>query len=82
MFEINKVNLQGGIGPYEKVVINFCFAPSSQFLQSEWERNKLMNKEFVLFMHIVPITTVPSGKMLIDAQYIKQSKFLMGHNFF
>ncbi|KAL5265854.1 hypothetical protein ACHWQZ_G006507 [Mnemiopsis leidyi] len=65
---------QGGIGPYEKVVINFCFAPSSQFLQSEWERNKLMNKEFVLFMHIVPITTVPSGKMLIDAQYIKQNK--------
>ena len=70
--------MQGGIGPYEKVVINFCFAPSSQFLQSEWERNKLMNKEFVLFMHIVPITTVPSGKMLIDAQYIKQSKYLMG----
>ena len=65
---------QGGIGPYEKVVINFCFAPSSQFLQSEWERTRLMNKEFVLFMHIVPITTVPSGKMLIDAQYIKQSE--------
>ena len=33
-----------------------------------------MNKEFVLFMHIVPITNVPSGKMLIDAQYIKQSE--------
>ena len=56
------------------MVINFCFAPSSQFLQSEWERTRLMNKEFVLFMHIVPITTVPSGKMLIDAQYIKQSE--------
>ena len=56
------------------MVINFCFAPSSVYLQTEWERNRLTNKEFVLFMHIVPITTVPAGRMLIDSEYIKQSE--------
>ena len=63
---------QGGIGPYEKVVINFCFNPNLSYLD-ELDVNKIVNKEFVLFMHIVPITTVPSGKLFVDAEFIKQS---------
>eukprot|EP00116_Pleurobrachia_bachei_P005199 sb/3465461/ len=64
---------QGGIGPYEKVVVNFCFSPSARNLQTDWERSRVLGREFVVFMHIVPITTVPAGRMMIDAEYVKQN---------
>ena len=56
-------------------MINFCFSPSARYLQNEWEKSRVLGREFVVFMHIVPITTVPAGRMMIDAEYVKQSRF-------
>ena len=56
-------------------MINFCFSPSARYLQNEREKSRVLGREFVVFMHIVPITAVPAGRMMIDAEYVKQSRF-------